>query len=160
MRLDDQMAENYDIAILTNDAQVLRFPATSVRPTGRAAGGMAGIKLNHGSLAIAGFGIDRNRDAVVVTVAGSSAALPGTDNGTVKISGFGEIPSKGRGTSGVRSHKFRSGEDILMLGWIGLGPARGASAAGVPIDLPQTLAKRDATGTPASLPIAALGGQL
>ena len=160
MRLDDQMAENYDIAIVTNDAQVLRFPATSVRPTGRAAGGMAGIKLNHGSLAIAGFGIDRNVDAVVVTVAGTSAALPGTDNGTVKISGFGEIPSKGRGTGGVRSHKFRSGEDILMLGWIGLGPARGASAAGVPIDLPQSLAKRDATGTPASLPIAALGGQL
>ena len=160
MRLDDEMAENYDIAIVTNDAQVLRFPATSVRPTGRAAGGMAGIKLNHGSLAIAGFGIDRNRDAVVVTVAGSSAALPGTDAGTVKITDFGEIPSKGRGTSGVRSHKFRSGEDTLMLGWIGLAPPRGASAAGVPIDLPQTLAKRDATGTPATLPIAALGGPL
>ena len=160
MRLDDEMAENYDIAIVTNDAQVLRFPATSVRPTGRAAGGMAGIKLNHGSLAIAGFGIDRNRDAVVVTVAGSSAALPGTDAGTVKITDFGEIPSKGRGTSGVRSHKFRSGEDTLMLGWIGLAPPRGASAAGVPIDLPQTWAKRDATGTPATLPIAALGGPL
>ena len=160
MRLDDQMAENYDIAIVTNDAQVLRFPATSVRPTGRAAGGMAGIKLSSGAFAIAGFGIDRNRDAVLVTVAGSSAALPGTDAGTIKVSDFEEIPPKGRGTGGVRSHKFRSGEDTLLLGWVGPGPARAASAAGVPIDLPQSLAKRDATGTPGSLPIAALGGQL
>jgi DNA gyrase subunit A len=160
MRLDDQMAENYDIAIVTNDAQVIRFPATSVRPTGRAAGGMAGIKLNQGALAIAGFGVDRNRDAVVVTVAGSLAALPGTDAGTIKVSDFEEIPAKGRGTGGVRSHKFRSGEDTLTLGWVGPGPARAASAAGVPIDLPQSLAKRDATGTPGSLPIAALGGQL
>ena len=121
---------------------------------------MAGIKLTSGTLAIAGFGIDRNRDAVVVTVAGSSAALPGTDAGTIKVSDFEEIPSKGRGTGGVRSHKFRSGEDTLLLGWVGPGPARAASAAGVPIDLPQSLAKRDATGTPGSLPIAALGGQL
>lgn len=160
MRLDDQMAENYDIAIVTNDAQVLRFPATAVRPTGRSAGAMAGIKLNNGAAAIAGFGVDRNREAVLVTVAGSSAALPGTDAGTIKVSDFEEIPPKGRGTSGVRSHKLRSGEDILLLGWVGPGPARAGSAAGVPIDLPQSLAKRDATGTPGSLPIAALGGQL
>jgi len=160
MRLDDQMAESHDIAIVTNDAQVLRFPATSVRPTGRAAGGMAGIKLNSGALAIAGFGVDRNREAVLVTVAGSSAALPGTDAGTIKVSDFEEIPPKGRGTGGVRSHKLRSGEDTLLLGWVGPGPARAASAAGVPIHLPQALAKRDATGLPGSLPIAALGGQL
>ena len=159
-RLDDAAAELHDVAIVTSDAQVLRFPATAVRPTGRAAGGMAGIKLSPGAAVIGGFCVERGRPSVVVTIAGSSAALPGTDAGTVKVSDFEEIPSKGRGTGGVRSHKFRSSEDALLLGWIGLGPARGASASGVPVDLPQELAKRDATGTPATLPIAAVGGQL
>ena len=97
---------------------------------------------------------------MVVTIAGTSAALPGTDAGTIKVSDFDEIPTKGRGTGGVRSHKFRSSEDSLILGWIGRGPARAASASGVAVDLPQELTKRDATGTPGTLPIAAVGGQL
>ncbi|MFA7324965.1 MAG: DNA gyrase subunit A, partial [Candidatus Nanopelagicales bacterium] len=159
-RLDDTAAEQHDIAIITSDAQVLRFPATAVRPTGRTAGGMAGIKLSPGAHAIAGYAVDRSRAAVLVTVAGSSAALPGTDAGTIKVSAFSEIPPKGRGTGGVRSHRFRSGEDSLLLGWVGAGPARAASASGVPVDLPTDLARRDATGTPGSLPIAALGGPL
>ena len=159
-RLDDAAAELHDVAIVTSDAQVLRFPATAVRPTGRAAGGMAGIKLSPGASVIGGFSVERGRQAVVVTIAGTSAALPGTDAGTIKVSDFDEIPTKGRGTGGVRSHKFRSSEDSLILGWIGRGPARAASASGVAVDLPQELTKRDATGTPGTLPIAAVGGQL
>ncbi|MDD2859159.1 MAG: DNA topoisomerase IV subunit A [Candidatus Nanopelagicales bacterium] len=159
-RLDEAAAEHHDIAIIASDAQVLHFPATSVRPTGRTAGGMAGIKLSAGAQVVGGGIVDRTRPAVLVTVAGSSAALPGTEAGTVKVTDFAEVPAKGRGTGGVRSHRFRSGEDTLLLGWAGAGPARAASASGVPVELPSAMARRDVTGTPGSLPIAALGGDL
>src|SRR5262249_13781951 len=36
--------EDADLVFVTSDAQLLRFPAASVRPQGRPAGGMAGIK--------------------------------------------------------------------------------------------------------------------
>src|SRR5258708_926483 len=41
--------EDADLVFITTDAQLLRFPASSVRPQGRAAGGMAGIKLADGA---------------------------------------------------------------------------------------------------------------
>ena len=159
-RMDEAAAEQQDIVLIADDAQVLRFPATAVRPTGRAAGAMAGIKLSPGASLIGAFAVDRSREAVLVTIAGSSLALPGTDAGTIKVSDLNEIPSKGRGTGGVRSHRFRSGEDALQLGWAGVAPARAASASGVPVELPSALARRDATGMPGSLPIAAIGGPL
>ena len=121
---------------------------------------MAGIKLSPGASLIGAFAVDRSREAVLVTIAGSSLALPGTDAGTIKVSDLNEIPSKGRGTGGVRSLRFRSGEDALQLGWAGVAPARAASASGVPVELPSALARRDATGMPGSLPIAAIGGPL
>ena len=38
-----------DLVFITSDAQLLRFPASAVRPQGRAAGGMAGIRLSPGA---------------------------------------------------------------------------------------------------------------
>ena len=38
-----------DLVFITSDAQLLHFPASSVRPQGRTAGGMAGIKLAAGA---------------------------------------------------------------------------------------------------------------
>ena len=38
-------SEDHDLVFITSDAQLLRFPAASVRPQGRAAAGMAGIRL-------------------------------------------------------------------------------------------------------------------
>ena len=44
-----------DLVFVTSDAQLLRFPASAVRPQGRAAGGMAGIRLSPGA-SVAFFG--------------------------------------------------------------------------------------------------------
>ncbi len=41
-----------ELVFITTDAQLLRFPAASVRPQGRPAGGMAGIKLDDGASAV------------------------------------------------------------------------------------------------------------
>ena len=41
-----------DLVFVTSDAQLLHFPASQVRPQGRPAGGMAGIKLTSGQRAV------------------------------------------------------------------------------------------------------------
>ena len=94
----------------------------------------------------------------MVTVSGSSAALPGTDAGSVKVTPFAEYPGKGRGTGGVRCHRFLRGEDVLTLAWAGAAPARAAAATGVALELPEATGRRDGSGTPASQPIAAVSG--
>ena len=121
---------------------------------------MAGIKLTSGA-EVAWFGVvTADDDAVVVTVAGSAAALPGTDSGTAKVTPLAEYPGKGRGTSGVRCHKFRSGEDRVLAAWVGRGPARAATPSGVPVALPDPDQRRDATGTPLPAPVGGIGGAL
>jgi DNA gyrase subunit A len=96
---------------------------------------------------------------VVVTVSGTSRALPGTDAGSVKVTPFEEYPGKGRATGGVRCHRFLKGEDILQLGWVGPAPAYAAAASGAPVELPPADGRRDGSGTPAGQPIAAVGSR-
>ena len=145
-----------ELAFVTNDAQLLRFPAGTVRPQGRSGGGMAGIKLGIGGRVVF-FGAAPATESVVVTVSGTSRALPGTDAGSVKVAPIEEYPAKGRATGGVRCHRFLKGEDVLLLAWVGPAPAVAAAASGSPIPLPDADGRRDGSGTPASQPIAAVG---
>ena len=144
-----------ELVFVTSDAQLLHFPAASVRPQGRSGGGMAGIKLAP-KASVVFFGVSRLADSVVVSVAGSSSALPGTDAGSVKVTPFDEYPGKGRGTGGVRCQRFLKGEDVLQLAWVGATPAVAAAASGSPIELPAIDARRDASGTSVGQPIAAV----
>ncbi len=95
---------------------------------------------------------------MVVTVAGSAGALPGTAAGTVKVSPYGEFPAKGRATGGVRCHRFLRGEDVLVLAWAGPAPALGATEAGTPVELPAADGRRDGSGVKVTQPLAAVGG--
>jgi len=146
------------LVFVSSDAQLLHFPAADVRPQGRSGGGISGVRLPAGERAVF-FGAVRNPDdAVVVSVSGSRAALPGTEPGSVKVTPLALYPGKGRGTGGVRCHRFLRGEDVLMLAWVGAGSARAAAASGAPVDLPATTERRDGSGQPAAQPIAAIGG--
>ena len=158
--LDEAAAETSELVFVTSDGQLLRFAASAVRPQGRAAGGMAGVRLARGARVTSFTALTPAASALVVTIAGSADALPGTEAGSIKITPLAEYPAKGRGTGGVRCHKFRSGEDTLVLAWVGIGQARAATASGVPADLPTVLGKRDGTGSPGTTPISGLGGQL
>jgi DNA gyrase subunit A len=149
-----------DLVFLTSDAQLLHFPAASVRPQGRAAGGVAGIKLAPRARAVFFGAVDPTVPNLVVTSSGSSGALPGTEPGSLKVTSFYEYPAKGRATGGVRAHRFLRGEDTLVLAWVGAAPARAAAANGVAVELPAATGKRDGSGTPASTPIAAVAGAL
>ena len=117
---------------------------------------MAGIWLSIGARVV-WFGAAPVAGSVVVSVSGSSKALPGTDAGSVKVTVFEEYPGKGRATGGVRCQRFLKGEDTLLLGWVGPAPALAAAASGSPIDLPALDPRRDGSGIPAVQPIAAVG---
>jgi DNA gyrase subunit A len=151
-----------ELVFVTSDAQLLHFPAGRVRPQGRAAAGMAGVALGRGARVVH-FGAvpaagHLAAAAVVVTLAGSSAALPGTEPGSAKVTPLAQFPGKGRATGGVRAHRFLRGEDTLTLAWVGVGPPRAAAASGVPVDLPGADPRRDGSGTPLAQPIAAVAG--
>jgi DNA gyrase subunit A len=146
-----------ELCFISSDAQLLHFPASAVRPQGRPAGGVAGMKLSDGAQAIWFGAVDPARaEAMLVTVAGTSAALPGTEAGTVKVTPFAEYPGKGRGTGGVRCHRFLRGEDVLLLGWAGATPARASGGNGTPVDLPPATGRRDGSGVPLPAPLAAV----
>jgi DNA gyrase subunit A len=145
------------LCFITSDAQLLHYSAALVRPQGRGGGGMAGVKLAAGARVVAFCALDAG-PSVVVTVAGSSSALPGTEAGAGKVTPFDEYPSKGRATGGVRCMRFLKGEDELLFAWAGPEPVLAAAASGSPADLPSATGRRDGSGTPLSQPIAACAG--
>ena len=145
-----------DLVFITSDAQLLHFSASAVRPQGRTAAGMAGIKLAAGSHAVLFTAVDPRASNVVVTSSGSSGALPGTEPGSLKVTPYDEYPAKGRATGGVRCHRFLRGEDTLILGWVGGAPAKAAAANGVALELPAPTGKRDGSGLPATTPLGAI----
>jgi DNA gyrase subunit A len=157
-------AEDAELVFIASDAQLLHFPASSVRPQGRPAGGMAGIKLSSGAT-VTWFGVvaaesaaGLRAPAVVVTVAGSSRTLTGTGGSSMKVTAMHEYPGKGRATGGVRCHRFLKGEDTLVMAWAGPSPALGATASGAPVELPPATGRRDGSGTALPGQLAVLGG--
>ncbi|MCX5011276.1 DNA topoisomerase IV subunit A [Streptomyces sp. NBC_00555] len=146
-----------DLVFLTDDAQLLRYPASQVRPQGRPAGGMAGIKLAENSKVIHFSAVDPARDAMVFTVAGSHGTL---DDSVLsgKLTPFDQYPRKGRATGGVRCQRFLKGEDVLVLAWVGNAPVRAATANGTPAELPAVDPRRDGSGAALPASVAALAG--
>ncbi|GAA3496759.1 DNA topoisomerase IV subunit A [Streptomyces prasinosporus] len=139
-----------DLVFITDDAQLLRYPAGQVRPQGRPAGGVAGVKLAQGAKVIAFTAVDPAADAVVFTVAGSRGTLDDSVQTTAKLTPFDQFPRKGRATGGVRCQRFLKGEDCLALAWAGPTPARAAQKNGTPVSLPEPDPRRDGSGV--SLP--------
>lgn len=153
-------ANDDDVLVMAStDAQLLRFSADQVRPQGRSGQGVAGMRLADGAEVLFGTAIapDNLGAAQVVTIAGTSGALPGTQAGSAKVSPLDRFPAKNRATGGVRAQRFLRGEDVLLSAWAGLGPARAAGSGGQPIDLPEVDERRDGSGKPLSAPVAAIG---
>lgn len=165
------VAEDDDrLVFISSDSSLLTFKAKNVRPQGRTAGGMAGIKLAEGAR-VAAFnvvpagkvawtyeegenGLTSGSGAVVLTVAGDSDALPGTENGAAKVTPLEMYPTKGRATGGVRSQRFLKGQNTLILAWAGLYPLHASTSAGSPVELPKPDMRRDGSGVDLASPIA------
>ncbi|MBW3094237.1 DNA topoisomerase IV subunit A [Bifidobacterium sp. 64T4] len=161
------------LVFVSTDSSLLTFEARNVRPQGRTAGGMAGIKLAEGCT-VAAFnavpagmvpwtyeegdnGLTSASGAVVLTVAGDSEALPGTENGAAKVTPLEMYPTKGRATGGVRSQRFLKGQDTLIFAWVGAYPVHASTEGGSPVELPEPDMRRDGSGTELDAPIAFAG---
>ncbi|REE95455.1 DNA gyrase/topoisomerase IV subunit A [Thermomonospora umbrina] len=153
-------SEDHDLVFITTDAQMLRYTAANVRPQGRAAGGMAGIKLTAGARVVWFGVVDPGRESRVVTVSGSSSALPGTQTGAIKIADYADFPAKGRATGGVRSHRFLKGEDTLLQAWAGPVPLRATAANGRPLEITAEPGRRDGSGERLPTRLSAIGGPI
>lgn len=165
------VAEDDDrLVFVSSDSSLLTFDAKNVRPQGRTAGGMAGIKLAEGAHVMAfnvvpagkvawtyeegENGLTSGAGAVVLTVAGDENALPGTENGAAKVTPLEMYPTKGRATGGVRSQRFLKGQNTLILAWVGLYPLHASTSAGSPVELPKPDMRRDGSGVDLASPIA------
>ena len=151
-----------ELVFISSDAQLLRFAASSVRPQGRAAGGMAGINLGADARVVyfGAIAAGEAEDAVVATIAASDATLPGADPGTAKVSDFAEYPAKGRATGGVRAQRFLKGESELVLAWAGRGPAMAVALDGAARTLPEGGSRRDGSGTPLDTVVGSIGRRI
>lgn len=147
-----------DLVFITDDAQLLRYQASQVRPQGRAAGGMAGIKLVDGAKVISFTVVDPAVDAVVFTVAGSRGTLDDSVQTTAKLTPFDQYPRKGRATGGVRCQRFLKGEDCLSIAWAGPAPARAAQKNGTPAELPEMDPRRDGSGVSLAKTVGVVAG--
>ncbi len=130
-------SENSSIGMLTKTGQMLRTLSGRIRPQGRSAGGVAGIKLSADDEVLAAGVIEDGQKAHVIAV---------VDSGTVKASLWDDYPTKGRGTAGVRSIRFLKGESHLVGGAIVAGPWTYVNAKGHPLG-DSAAVKRDASGT-------------
>ncbi|MEU7325185.1 DNA topoisomerase IV subunit A [Streptomyces griseoviridis] len=149
-----------DLVFITDDAQLLRYQAAQVRPQGRPAGGMAGVKLTDGAKVISFTAVDPAADAVVFTVAGSRGTLDDSVQTTAKLTPFDQYPRKGRATGGVRCQRFLKGEDCLSLAWAGAVPAQAAQKNGTPVDLPEIDPRRDGSGISLPKTVSVVAGPL
>ncbi|MGW6532079.1 DNA gyrase/topoisomerase IV subunit A [Streptomyces venezuelae] len=147
-----------DLVFITDDAQLLRYQASVVRPQGRPAGGMTGVKLADGAKVISFAAVDPATDAVVFTVAGSRGTLDDSVQTTAKLTPFDQYPRKGRATGGVRVQRFLKGEDCLSFAWAGPTPPYAAQRNGTPAELPEIDPRRDGSGVSLKKPVAAVAG--
>ena len=101
-----------ELVFVSREANLLVFPASSVRPQGLPASGMAGMNLGDSRAVFFGVG---KPESVLVTAANGSLSLGDTDPGSVKLTRLSAYPRKGRGAMGVRCHRLLKGEDQLYF---------------------------------------------
>ena len=139
------------VGFVTSSANVLTFAAEAVRPQGLPAAGMAGINTEDKAIYF-GKVVDGGH---LVTAANSSSALGKTDSGTVKITPIKTYPKQGRGSKGVRCHKFLKNEDQLYFAVFAVAEPTIFDEAEKPLKAPAVEPKRDGSGKKASAFIAA-----
>jgi DNA gyrase subunit A len=132
-----------EVVLIASDAQALRTPVSSISIQGPGARGVAGIKLK-GTARVVGAGPAPTDGAA--TSGPGYAAITVTDRGTAKVTATEEIPSKGRGTGGVRLTRFKD-EHRIDFAWVGplertMAVVGQADAATRPDNSPQALTMR------------------
>jgi DNA gyrase subunit A len=82
---------SYDVMLFSSDGKAIRFPEADVRPMGRQATGVRGMRLAEGSRVV----------CMLAAKVESKGVLTATQNGFGKRTPIGEYPRHGRGGQGV-----------------------------------------------------------
>jgi DNA gyrase subunit A len=142
------------LVFISSDAQLLAFPATTVRPQGRSAAGMAGIRLAADAHVVCFAVVAQPEAAAVASVAG----IRGKPS-SAKVSPLAVYPQKGRGTGGVRCHRLLKSEGELVTAAVAVDVGA-CDRAGATVPLPAVDPRRDSSGEPVSPRLAHVGGAL
>ncbi len=91
-----------DVVLATHNGSAARFSESAVRPLGRTARGVRGIKLREGDYVVGAVIVDDEKQLITVT-----------ENGFGKRSSFEEFRVKGRGGMGVTCHNLSEKTGLL-----------------------------------------------
>ena len=86
--------DDYEVLLVTAQGQGIRFPEDEVRPVGRSAGAIRGIRLKTGDRVVGGCAVAHEEIVVIATAAGFAKRIA-----------VDEFPVQARGGSGVKAAK-------------------------------------------------------
>ena len=102
-----QVRENDDIVLVSKRGQAIRFSGSQVRPMGRSAGGVRGMRLKEDDVVVAAVATPENDRRQLLTV---------TEGGYGKRTPIDAYPRKGRGTMGVKGIKLTEARGTSVVG--------------------------------------------
>ena len=102
-----QVRENDDVILVSSAGQASRFAGNQVRPMGRSAAGVRGMKLRGDDVVVAAAATSENDQRYLLTV---------TEGGYGKRTPIEAYPRKGRGTMGVKGIKLTEARGAAVIG--------------------------------------------
>ena len=101
--------DDEDVGIMTELGNFIRITTTDIRPIGRVAKGVRGIKLNDGDAVCCAYPIPKNTQYIISV----------TSSGLFKKTPIGEFTVQGKNTKGAKIHKLTGNDwmaDFMSLG--------------------------------------------
>ena len=102
-----QVRESDDVVLVSSAGQAIRFAGDQVRPMGRSAAGVRGMKLRSDDVVVAATATSEDDQRHLLTV---------TEGGYGKRTPIDAYPRKGRGTMGVKGIKLTEARGASVIG--------------------------------------------
>ena len=102
-----QVRESDDVVLVSSGGQAIRFAGDQVRPMGRSAAGVKGMKLRSDDVVVAAAATSQDDQRHLLTV---------TEGGYGKRTPIDAYPRKGRGTMGVKGIKLTEARGASVIG--------------------------------------------
>ena len=102
-----QVRESDDVVLVSSRGQAIRFAGNQVRPMGRSAAGVRGMKLRPDDVVVAAAATSQDDQRHLLTV---------TEGGYGKRTPIEAYPRKGRGTMGVKGIKLTEARGAAVIG--------------------------------------------
>ncbi len=149
------VSDNAEVVLVASDAQILRTAVAGISMQGRAAKGVAGMKLRGGAWVVCAGVVEDDGTVLIVS-----------DGGGAKLTGLADIPTQGRAAGGVRLTRLKPGEGAVRYALV--APATELSAVvgqsdapdrpdPNPVPLGLEVTRRDGAGQRPLRPILAVG---